>query len=118
MSKEIPKEAHQLIIKQLQGTISYIMKARTGKGPQRIKVNFNENDIIVKLYTFLNKGEKNAAGDPLMAEKIRDYHISLVKMDLPNIQKYFLETFSLKLIRVFCDFDIDADEAVLVFRCE
>lgn len=109
---ELQKRAAQLI----PPIIGRLLKALTGKGPEIIKVSVDNHDINVKIYGFLTKGEKLLMGEVSGKDAIEKYRCKIIKADLENIRTFIRENLNLTITRVFCDFDAETDEAVIVLR--
>lgn len=103
-----------IILETLPGAIAGIMKKKYGRGPENQKIFFNDNDVVVNIYGFLNK--MVFWDDRHVSENVRKYYYTLTKADINEFRQFFMKTYSLHIERVLCDFDITANEGVFIFR--
>lgn len=120
MAAEINTSLQKKILETLPGAVGSVLKQTAGKGPDRQKIHFWENDIIVNLYGFINKAlaRSDYLTDRQLMEAVRNYHYNFTKADIKYIRKVFRDNYNLQVRNVFCDFDVAADEGVFIFRCE
>lgn len=107
-----------IILDTLPGVIAGIMKKKYGRGPENQKIYFNDKDVVVYIYGFLHKFifQKICWNDKDVSETVRKYYYTLTKEDLDGIRSFFMETYNVRIERVFCDFDISSNEGVFIFR--
>ena len=107
------------IMETLPGVIGSLLKNISGKGPERQKVYICGQDIIVTVYGFISKGlsDTNYMDDYEMAHAVRTYYYRMAKKDIGKIHEFLKKSYGLELERVFCDFDLAANEGIYVFRC-
>lgn len=110
--QELSKRAAQAI----PPTIGHLMKSLTGKGPEVVKVTVDTQDIIIKIYGFLTNGERSLLSEPTGKNTIQDYRNGIIKSDLDKIRNFMSDNLSVNIVRVFCDFCAESDEAVIILR--
>ncbi len=110
----LPELNKGVILETLPGVIAGFMKKKYGRGPENQKIYFNDNDVIVYIYGFLNK--QVFWDDTDVSETVRKYYYRLMKKDIDGIRQLFIKTYNIHIQRVFCDFDIAANEGVFIFK--
>lgn len=109
-------ELQKLALQVIPPIVGRLLKALTGKGPEVIKVSVDNQDINIKIYGFLTKGEKLLMAESMGKQIIQNYRCGIVKADLESIKVFMKENLNLDITRVFCDFNVETDEAVIVLR--
>ncbi len=114
------EQVRKKIVDTLPGTLGGVLKRKIGKGPERLKLGFFEDGVVIHIGGFITYGFNDTSplkNDPLVTDAIREYYYRLTKAHEHVVKEFFLNQYDVDVTGIFCDFEVQSNEALIVVRC-